>query len=62
MMNKDLRNQIIYQVFPRQHSITSDFNGVIKDLDRIKELGADIVYLLPIHPVGQKNKKGRDYE
>ncbi len=57
-MNKNLRNQIIYQVFPRQHSKTSDFNGVIKDLDRIKDLGVDIVYLLPIHPIGQKNKKG----
>lgn len=57
-MNKNLRNQIIYQVFPRQHSNTSDFNGVIKDLDRIKDLGVDIVYLLPIHPIGQKNKKG----
>ena len=57
-MNKNLRNQIIYQVFPRQHSKTSDFNGVTKDLDRIKELGVDIVYLLPIHPIGQKNKKG----
>lgn len=57
-MNKNLRNQIIYQVFPRQHSKTSDFNGVIKDLDRIKDMGVDIVYLLPIHPIGQKNKKG----
>ena len=57
-MNKNLRNQIIYQVFPRQHSNTSDFNGVIKDLDRIKDMGVDIVYLLPIHPIGQKNKKG----
>ena len=57
-MNKNLRNQIIYQVFPRQHSNTSDFNGVIKDLDRIKAMGVDIVYLLPIHPIGQKNKKG----
>lgn len=58
MMSKILRNKIIYQVFPRQHSATSDFQGVIKDLDRIKELGADIIYLLPIHPIGQKNKKG----
>lgn len=53
-----LRNKIIYQVFPRQHSQTSDFKGVINDLDRIKDLGVDIVYLLPIHPIGVKNKKG----
>lgn len=56
--NLNLRNQIIYQVFVRQHSRTGDFNGVIADLKRIKDLGADILYLLPIHPIGQLNKKG----
>lgn len=56
--NLDLRNQVIYQVFPRQHSSTGDFQGLIADLDRIKDLGVDILYLLPIHPIGEKNKKG----
>ncbi|MCM1130143.1 MAG: alpha-amylase family glycosyl hydrolase [Roseburia sp.] len=56
--NLDLRNQVIYQVFPRQHSATGDFKGLIADLDRIKALGVDILYLLPIHPIGEKNKKG----
>ena len=56
--NLNLRNQVIYQVFPRQHSSKSNFIGVIEDLDRIRNLGVDILYLLPIHPIGQKNKKG----
>lgn len=56
--NLNLRNATIYQVFPRQHSNKSNFEGVIDDLDRIKRLGVDILYLLPIHPIGQKNKKG----
>lgn len=56
--NIKLKNNIIYQVFPRQHSKTSNFEGVINDLDRIKDLGVDIIYLLPIHPIGVKNKKG----
>lgn len=55
--NLNLRNQVIYQVFPRQHSKTGDFKGLIADLDRIKSLGVDILYLLPIHPIGEKNKK-----
>ena len=55
--NLNLRNQVIYQVFPRQHSSKSNFIGVIEDLDRIRNLGVDILYLLPIHPIGQKNKK-----
>jgi cyclomaltodextrinase len=53
-----LRNKTIYQVFVRQHSKTHDFKGLIADLDRIKDLGIDIVYLLPIHPIGLKDRKG----
>ena len=46
--NKDLRNLFIYQVYVRNHSESGDFKGLIKDLDRIKNMGVDIVYLLPI--------------
>lgn len=52
------RQKMIYQVFPRQYSKTKDFKGVTKDLDRIKNLGTDIIYLLPIHPIGLKARKG----
>ncbi len=57
--NINLRNQVIYQVFPRQHSKMGNLKGVTQDLDRIQELGVDILYLLPIHPIGEKNKKGK---
>ena len=56
--NINLRNKIIYQVFPRQYSKTHDLEGVIKDLPRIKDLGVDIIQLLPIHPIGKKDRKG----
>lgn len=58
MTSKDLRNLFLYQVYVRNHSESGDFEGVINDLDRIKSLGVDIVYLLPIHKIGQKKKKG----
>lgn len=54
----NLRNKVIYQVFPRQYSNKGNLKGVTDDLQRIKELGTDIIYLLPIHPIGVKNKKG----
>ncbi|WP_027340516.1 alpha-amylase family glycosyl hydrolase [Halonatronum saccharophilum] len=54
----ELRNQIIYSVYVRNHSEEGTFKGVEKDLDRIKDLGTDILWLLPIHPIGKKNKKG----
>ena len=56
--SKDLRNIFIYQVYMRNHNKTGTFKEFVNDLDRIKDLGVDVVYLLPIHKVGQKKKKG----
>ena len=56
--NIKLRNMVIYQIYVRNFSENGDFQAVIDDLDRIKELGVDTIYLLPIHPIGEKNKKG----
>lgn len=53
-----LKNYMIYQVFVRQHTPSHDFKGLIADLDRIQALGTDIVYLLPFHPIGKKDRKG----
>ena len=48
----------MYSIFVRNYSEEGDFSGVRKDLDRIKALGTDIVWLLPIHPIGKKERKG----
>ncbi len=53
-----LRNQFIYQVFVRNYSKEGTFKALTKDLDRICDLGVDILYLLPIHPIGLKERKG----
>ena len=54
----DLRNQVVYSVYVRNHSEEGTFNALEGDLDRIKGLGTDIIWLLPIHPIGKKNRKG----
>ena len=56
--NKAYRNQVIYSVFVRNHTPEGTFEALRKDLPRIKELGADIVWLLPIHPIGKAERKG----
>lgn len=56
--NLDIRQLTFYQVFPRQFSNKQNFEGIIDDLDRIKGLGIDVLYLLPIHPLGIKSRKG----
>ncbi len=53
-----LRGKIIYSVYLRNHTPEGTFAALENDLDRIKALGADIIWLLPIYPIGQLNKKG----
>lgn len=55
--NKALRNLVIYSVYVRNHSEEGTFAGVEKDLDRIKDLGTDIIWLMPVYPIGKKNRK-----
>ena len=55
---KACRNQIMYSVFVRNHTPEGTFEGVGRDLKRIKALGTDIVWLMPIHPIGEKHRKG----
>lgn len=55
---KDLRNMVIYSIFVRQYSEEGTFEAVRKDLKRIRSLGTDIIWLMPIHPIGEKNRKG----
>jgi len=48
----------IYQVFVRDFSPRGDFRGVIEGLDRIAASGANTIWLMPIHPIGTKDRKG----
>ncbi len=52
------RNQFIYQVFVRNYSNEGTFKALQSDLPRIKELGTDILYLMPVQPIGVKARKG----
>ena len=56
--SKNLRNQVMYSVFVRNYSKEGTFEGVRKDLQRIKDLGVDVIWFMPIHPLGEKARKG----
>ncbi len=49
---------MVYEVFPRAFSAEGNFNGITARLDELKELGVDILWLMPIHPIGEKLRKG----
>ena len=53
-----LRSSIIYSIYVRSHTEEGTFLSVIPDLPRIKALGTDIIWFMPIHPIGVKGKKG----
>lgn len=55
---KSLRNQLLYCVYVRNYSDAGTFAAVQADLSRIRALGTDIIWLMPIHPTGEKNRKG----
>lgn len=55
-----LENQMIYSVFVRNHSKDGSFTELEKDLDRIRRLGTDILWLMPVQPTGKKDRKGQD--
>lgn len=53
-----VKDAVIYQIFERQYSAKGDFNSITADLDRLKNLGVDVLWLMPIHPIGKLKSKG----
>jgi len=48
----------IYQIFVRDYAPDGTLQNVTDDLERIKSMGFDFVYLLPIHPISLTGRKG----
>ncbi len=52
------RNANIYEVNIRQYTPEGTFEAFSKHLPRLKEMGVDILWIMPIHPVSELNRKG----
>jgi len=52
---------VMYQVNPRVFAETNSLQAVIPHLDDIKELGANVVWIMPIYPIGQEKSKNSPY-
>jgi len=53
-----LKTSVVYEIFPRNFSQEGALNSITARLDELKDLGVDILWLMPIQPSGEKNKKG----
>lgn len=53
-----VRDGAIYEVFTRSFSEEGSFREVEKALPRLRQLGVSIIWLMPIHRIGELNRKG----
>ena len=53
-----VRNQTVYEVNVRQFSESGTFAAVEAELPRLRELGVGVLWFMPIHPIGNMNRKG----
>jgi hypothetical protein len=52
------RNLVIYEIYVRNHGANGTFADIEIDLPRLHTLGVDMLWFMPIHPIGELNKKG----
>ncbi len=52
------KDAVIYQLNTRQFSAEGTFRAAQTQLSRLKALGVDIIWLMPVHPIGVQNRKG----
>jgi glycosidase len=52
------RDAVLYQLNTRQFTPEGTFAAAQKHLPRLADMGVDIIWLMPIHPIGELNRKG----
>ena len=53
-----LENSVVYEMNVRQYTPEGTFSAAQRELPRLAELGVDIVWLMPIYPIGVEGRKG----
>ncbi|MDE6006714.1 MAG: alpha-amylase [Muribaculaceae bacterium] len=53
-----LESAVIYEANLRQGTTSRDLKGLQRELPRLKDLGVDVIWLMPIHPISQEQRKG----
>lgn len=53
-----LRDGVIYEIFPRDFSRAGNLQNITARLDQLRQLGVNILWIMPIQPIGEKFRKG----
>lgn len=53
-----VKNATLYELNIRQFSDEGSFKAIEQQLPRLKKIGIDIIWLMPVHPIGETHRKG----
>lgn len=60
-MLPQLEDVVIYQINPRVFAPENSFQAIVPRLDEIKDLGCNIIWFMPIFPIGEEKTKNSPY-
>lgn len=52
------RSAVVYEINVRQYTPEGTLRALLPHLPRLKALGVDVIWLMPVQPIGRKNRKG----
>lgn len=53
-----VKNAVIYELYPRSFSRNESFKSIVKHIPDLRKLGVSVLWIMPIHPIGNLNRKG----
>ncbi len=53
-----LDTAVIYEIYPRDFSPAGTLDGVTARLDSLQELGVNVLWVMPVHPIGKEHRLG----
>ena len=57
----EVADVVMYQVNPRVFAAENSFQAIINRLDSIQDLGVNMLWIMPIYPIGQEKSKNSPY-
>jgi glycosidase len=52
------KSSVVYEVNLRQHTEAGTIRAFMEDMPRIASMGVDVLWFMPVHPIGIENRKG----
>ena len=57
----EVADVVMYQVNPRVFAASNSFQAIINRIDSIEDLGVNVLWIMPIYPIGQEKSKNSPY-